>query len=206
MVLGQDYEKVFDKRLGGEFGTSKRTVKDATSTGGSVDVDVDCPPKVSMAKMALLSPIKYSAAFHSKAPVGMHIPIPTTGVLLGMDYPGTYTDSCVVKEPHKPMPSFLCEPSRFQIKQAAPDVLNELKSFGDRNNKGPHINKTGGREGGIIKNQHQSNISKVKIKQIYPIMGKKKYRKTDPFTSKDLRKYVQESYNSNNYLSEIAES
>jgi hypothetical protein len=206
MVLGQDYEKAFDKRLGGEFGTSKRTFKDATTAGGNVDVDVDCPPKVSMAKMAILSPIKYSAAFISKAPVGMHIPIPTTGDLLGMDYPGTFTPACVVKEPHKPMPSFLCDPDRFPIKQAAPDVTNELKSFGDRNRNGPHINKTGGREGGVVKNQHQSNISKVKIKQIYPVMGKKKYRKTDPFTSEDLRKYVQSSFNKNNYLSEVAES
>ena len=171
--LSHEYDKILDKRLKFEMknGIPRGGVLEGVSTTTSnVDIDVDCGPKSTIAKIIQLSPIKYAASFKSKAEVGMKYEIPASGTLIG---PGHFhlPTAVNIKSPHKPTPSFLHHRHIDFTSELAPDPTGDYL-------KKPNLIRTGkfsvvGQTGG--KNIHLMNVAKKKISKIYPRFAKKKY-------------------------------
>ena len=104
----------------------------------------------------------------------MEIPPTTSPVHIGpgnFGYPGHFQTSMLVHEPHKPSYTFLRD-RKFQIRQAAPDRLDELKSFIEENPKGCKFSKEGA---AFDKNAELARIVQEKMDVIYPRLARHKF-------------------------------
>lgn len=170
--LSHEFDKVLDKRLKFNMknGCPRGDLLGVSTTTANVDIDVDCGPKSTVAKIVQLSPIKYAASFKSKAEVGMKYDVPASGTLIG---PGHFhlPTAVNIKSPDKPTPSFLHTRHIDFTSKLNPDPAGDYL-------KKPNPLLTGkfsevGQAGG--KNIHLMNVAKKKISKIYPRFAKKKY-------------------------------
>ena len=172
MDLGQDYDKVLDKRIVSKFKTGPRFVGEESLTANLGPLNTDIWPKETIATSALNSPVRYSAAFISTAPVGCPVIIPTSGLTIGpLSYMGAHKSSIEVKDPERCSTSFLKDRgSIFGLNEAAQDNFPAtLKKFSDTNSAGITFTKEL-RSEGKGRNAHLKNILKKKLTQIYPIL------------------------------------
>lgn len=139
-----------------------------------IEVFVDCGNKMSLATAARLSPVKYSVAFRSKEPVGMHIPLPTSPPHVG---PGAFTfkPSLEVIDPTRASCAFAPRTSSFKAPPETSGSEMPVPAFSESNRSGPIFSKDGTGAGLVlkIKMKHQ-------IKTLYPRLGKKLFFKPKP--------------------------
>ena len=172
MDLGQDYDKALDKRIVSKFKTGPRFVEEESLTANLGPLNTDIWPKETITTSALNSPVRYSAAFISTAPVGCPVIIPTSGLTVGpFSYMGAYKSSIEIKDPERGSTSFLKDRgSIFGANEAAQDNFPaKLKKFSDVNSAGISFTKEL-RSEGKGRNAHLKNILKKKLTQIYPIL------------------------------------
>ena len=146
-----------------------------------VEIYVDCGHKMSLAKAAMHSPVKYSMAFRSKEPVGMHLPLPTSPPHLG---PGAFPckSSLEVKFPESPSLAFLApRPTAFKPAPESAGSDIPMRPFSEVYTAGPTFSTEGTGAGLVlkIKMEHQ-------LKTVYPRLAKKMFWKPkvvlkDPF-------------------------
>ncbi|RYH15302.1 hypothetical protein EON65_31930 [archaeon] len=172
LVLGPDYDAGFDKRI--PFDISKSQVSSGGRSRSSSpvhDVDVDVGKYFSIQQEAARSPVKYSAAFKSKAPVGMKIEVPTTGTKIGPgSYPSAFKPTVVVKDPKKLSLSFRGGDKGLEIRRALPDGYDDPRPFSVRHNRGTIFSHAGSPDRKI----HVVEVAEKKIKQIYPRLMSRK--------------------------------
>lgn len=182
LLLSQDYDKKFNKKIPFVFETSEKDCNTSTTAGNkaigmaSQNVDVDVGKHFALTTEIARSPIKYSAAFKSTIPVGMQLPPSTTAPHVG---PGTftkaYTPAVVVKNPDQLSLAFLT--SRLDYTRAPlPDATEKLKSFAEVNKKGPIFStERTSSDNASARNRHLTNIVKEKLQRIYPKLASKKF-------------------------------
>lgn len=180
MILDQDWDKrVFDSRkIIPKFGTGPRYPKERPKDGANVDIDVDKfpPPKNSLQMSSKYSPIKYSAAFISNAPVGCPVTLPTSGTLGPGNY-DSFKPAIEIKNPDKPSLAFLCKKLNLKEDNGGFESVEELPKFSDIHTKGPKfplaVKSTG-------RNDHVLQFTKKKMEKIYPKLAKKKFKNYVP--------------------------
>jgi hypothetical protein len=167
--LGPNFDEKFQTMAPIVFRTSKRSeYKDNTTANIEINTP-DWGPKASIMTAALKSPIKYSAAFISKAPVGLVITKPTSGVDAFMKYDGAYAHkTCVeIKDPKKNSYYFLRE-RKFPVQPASLDPYVEPKKFSEWADHGITFTTAG-----VIKS-HKLELRNKKINSVYPAFLKEK--------------------------------
>ena len=163
------------------FSKSPKFLKQERSISADTNYTVNYGKQADIVTAAANSPITFSAAFKSKAPVGLVVKIPTSGI----DHPifqGTQ-EAIEISYPNKSSPSFLNpRGSVFGNIKPTPGLHEGMKSFSEKNTKGPTFPK--GASGAA--NFQREKTSK-QIKTMYPRLGKKlfppapKVEKNDPF-------------------------
>lgn len=137
-----------------------------------IEVNVDYGHMASLATATKLSPVKYSMAFRSKDPVGLHIALPTSPPHIG---PGAFPvpSSLEVKFPDRPSYAFIAyKGSSFPNLEELPGTLEQVKLFSDYCSKGPKFSKAGTGAGLVLKQKIERQV-----KTIYPKLAKSLYYK-----------------------------
>jgi hypothetical protein len=169
--LDQDYDKVLDTRI--MFNMSDASSRGdgldgVNGTTSSVDVDADCGSKITIKTAVKLSPIRYSAAFKSKAAMGMDYPVPASGTEIG---PGTFIPPSAIQVRFPDKGSFGNYPRNINFGFIAnPDPPGDIK---------PPPPITGGKFGQAGKlagrNVHLMNVAKKKFTKVYPEFARTLY-------------------------------
>lgn len=167
--LGPDFDEKLKTVVPIVFRTSKRDEHKDTTTANIEINTPDWGPKASILTAAMKSPIKYSSAFISKAPVGLVITNPTSGTNAFMKYDGAYTHktSVEIKDPNKKSYFFLKD-RKFHEVPASLDPYVQPKPFTDWANHGITFTQAG-----VIKS-HKLELRNKKINKVYPSFLKDK--------------------------------
>lgn len=176
MALDHDFDHVFQKKIPFSFDKMSGRPLTSSAAAGSNDYAYEINPdygmKATIATESRFSPIKYSAAFRSNAPVGMEVTIPTSGISSST---GTFKSSIEVKEPSKNS-YFLLRDRNFPVKDYGPVDLTEMKTFAETHNRGVKFETAEVTPGG---NKHLANWTKSKITKVYPRLGSKMFGKNN---------------------------
>lgn len=182
--LSLDYDSALDKKIPLQLKSKKskgdRLRNSADLTTATVDVDVDCGSKSTVATSIRTCPILYAAAFKSQqAEGGSYIPQAATSPHLG---PGSFSapPAIVVKDPDRLYPCFKIPMSFYREKKDVPN----MDRLGETNPKQPI-------KGGKFlatdlngkRNIHVRELAKKKIEKIYPRLAKMKYEERVPSLS-----------------------
>jgi hypothetical protein len=167
--LAPDFDEKLKTVVPIVFRTSKR---DEYKVNTTANIEINTPdygPKASISTAALKSPIKYSSAFVSKAPVGLVISTPTSGPNAFMKYDGAYNykTSVEIKEPNRQSYYFLRE-RKFHELPASLDPYVQPKKFSEWADHGITFTTSG-----VIKS-HKKELRNKKINRIYPSFLKEK--------------------------------
>lgn len=174
MKLSGDWHKVFDKKIPFSFNQNSYSKKSLPKE----ESDVDVVKYYSIVEEAKSSSVRYSAAFISKAKVGMEIPVPTSGELGGPGaFPGAFKSSVSLKNL-----KIHTRERDFPVKQALPEVMEKFKLFSEVHTRGPFVEQSGKSS----KNAHMEKLVKDKLTQVYPRLAKKKFP-PPPKVEKDTR-------------------
>jgi len=140
-----------------------------------IEVNVDYGPKACIATAAKTSPIKYSMAFRSKAPVGMQLPQSTSAPHAGPGLPDPRPGGIVIKNPTTPSIAFMAQHKVDKTKgggvgedEDAPLIEQHFQSFSDTHKSGPVFSKAGTGAGLVMKHKVERQL-----KTIYPRLSAK---------------------------------
>jgi len=160
------------ERVPPKFPTMPQRYEPKVDKAVDVEIEVDWGPKASIATAARDSPVKYSMAFRSKAPVGMFIAPPTSPPHLGPGWtvppPGL-----VIKNPHTPSIPFMPQhkgTSLLKEPEEVPGTLEQVRPFSETNRSGPKFSLAGTGAGLVMKHKVERQV-----KTIYPRLGKRMF-------------------------------
>jgi hypothetical protein len=160
MRLGNDWHHIFDTKIPFTFNSQSYTTEKTVAPEYS---DVDVSKYYDIANTVENSPVRYSAAFISKAKVGMEIPVPTSGENGGPgSFPGAFESSVKLKNL-----KIMTRPRNFPVKQALPDVNAPVKQFSETHSRGPFFEMSGA----VSKNPYMADKVKSCVSKIYPKLG-----------------------------------
>jgi len=185
MKLPLDYDPHLDrKKLPITFTQTPQRPEAPELPSKDTDYTIDYGNKVSMGTKAKTSPIKYSMAFKSKAPVGMVIPVPSSGANGGPGaFPNAFPSVTNVHWPEHNSSSFLSvlRPGMFLDKEPTDGMREKIKKFSEINNKGAVFPKSAtGLDARKARAEQQ-------LKSVYPKFAEKLWpkpkqvEKVDPF-------------------------
>ena len=183
LKLDLDYDPHLDrKKLPQSWTTTDQRPPHEVSISANTDYTLDYGTKISMGTKAKSSPIKYSMAFKSKAPVGLQIVPPTSGKNAG---PGSFipADAIEIRDPNKPSSTMLApRTSIFSNIEPTDGMRQKFKDFSEENQRGPFFPKGSSGLANV-----QRDKSEKQIKSVYPRLAKslwptpKKQPIADPF-------------------------
>ncbi len=153
----------------------------------NTDYNPDCGPKASLQTLAKTSPIKYSMAFKSKAPVGMAIPVPTSKDGGGPGaFPNAYKSVTNVHRPEINSPAFLAaKRTPFFSEEPREGSVEELKPFSEVHVKGPTFPK-----GATDASAARKKRAEQQVNNVYPTLAKKLWPKPKPMEKVDPFKHL----------------
>ena len=180
--LPVDFDPHLDRtRMPVSFSKSPKFMKQERSISADTNYTVNYGKQADIVTAAAKSPVTYSAAFKSKAPVGLVVKVPTSGIDHSI-FQGTQ-EAIEIRYPNRPSPSFLNpRGSTFGDIKPTPGSHEEMKPFSKMNTKGPFFPK--GASGAA---NFQKEKTSKQIKSMYPNLGRKlfppapKVEKKDPF-------------------------
>lgn len=193
LKLPLDYDPHLDrKRL--KHIISSTPIKSEDNIPGSayLQYEVDYGPKACMATVAKTTPVIYSQAFRSKAPVGMQMVMPTSGTEGG---PGAFThampEAITIKDPNKRSSTFLAPRTTcFADIPEQPGSHEQYKSFSETYTQGPFFPKGSSGADNVLREKMKHQIT-----SLYPKLGtkiwpppKKPMWKKDPFAHLKAKK------------------
>jgi len=185
LKLPLDYDPHLDrKKLPMTFTQTPQRPEAPDLPSKDTDYTVDFGSKISMGTKAKTSPIKYSMAFKSKAPVGMEIPVPVSGVHGGPGaFPNAFPSLTNVNRPDHNSYAFLSVlgPGMFPDVEPTDGMRQKIQKFSETNIKGPVFPKSAtGLDARKIRAEQQ-------LKSVYPKFAEKLWpkpkqvEKVDPF-------------------------
>ena len=145
-----------------------------------IEVTVDWGPKASIATAARDSPLKYSMAFRSKAPVGMEIPLPTSPPHIG---PGCFSvpPGLVVKNPQTPSIPFLKLPESVKEVEEQLGSYEQVRPFSETHSSGPVFSRAGSGAGLFLKVKVERQIKTIYPRLANTLWPQPKVEKIDPW-------------------------
>jgi hypothetical protein len=195
LKLPLDYDPHMDRsKLPITFTTTPQRGPMPELISKNTDYTIDYGKKASMATQAETTPIKYSMAFKSNAPVGMQIPVPTSGKNGGPGaYPAAFKSVTNVDRPDHPSFAFISvksdSTSCFPTQESSDWPLLSPVKFNEVNRKGPVFPKGVTTNASDVRQKRAEN----QIKEIYPKLANtiwKKPKAPHPHDVKDPFKHL----------------